>query len=155
MRNGSLSYKLKWRNISHPHPLRGHRHVTGLAITSLCRLQVERWWDSGGNRGSTFPCTAVATSDPKHHVEVLQAETSWVQGQTSGRDTKENAHTVWNKSHFNFSFSVVWLVYIEEVQSQKCLVWTHSLYGVQHMHSTVCDTLSLLCVTHSLYCVWT
>lgn len=28
---------------SDPHPLRGQRHETGSAITSFCRLQVERW----------------------------------------------------------------------------------------------------------------
>lgn len=32
---------------SHPHPLRGQRHVTGSAITSLCRLQVRLRGEQG------------------------------------------------------------------------------------------------------------
>lgn len=123
VRNGSLSYKLKWRNTSLIATLYGgQRHVTGSAITSLCRFQVERWWDSGGNRGSTFSCTTVAALIPNIMLR-------WFKLKHLGSSVRQVAGTprkvhALHETHLTFSFSIVWLVYIE-VQS------THVPYSVE------------------------
>lgn len=104
---------------SYLHPLRGQRHVTGSAITSLCRLQVERWWDSGGNRGSTFSCTIVSALIPSIMLR-------WFKLKHLGSSVRQVAGTPRkvHALHLTFSFSIVQLVYIE-VQS------THVHYSVE------------------------
>lgn len=88
-------------------------------------------------QASTFP-----PSDPKHHGEVVQAETSCVQGQAGDRDTQEPApHVKQTSLQFQVLHKVINVL-------RRSPEYTRSLPCVDAL--LYVDTLSLLCV--SLLC---